>query len=91
MLVTETEAKTKWCPMARVVGAPGSEAAGISWNRYPGDASPASSACCIASGCMMWRWEAGMVDSQIPQKKWKGLCGLVPPWVVTVISQPPHE
>lgn len=61
--MTEEEAKTKWCPFARVDsdGAAGS-------NRYPeveedGTPSPPDSVVagltntCIGSACMAWRWE----------------------------------
>lgn len=44
MLLTEEEAKTKWCPMSRMEGN----------NRHWGSQKYISS--CIASECMMWRW-----------------------------------
>jgi hypothetical protein len=55
--MTEDEAKTKWCPFARV----GSGASGLgSMNR---DALPADdpklitrNTRCLASACMAWRW-----------------------------------
>jgi hypothetical protein len=51
--MTEAEASEKWCPMARVDGCFESYPA---FNRVKDDSSP-NEACCIASDCMMWRWE----------------------------------
>lgn len=56
MLMTEQEAKTKWCPMARVeiLGE------GCSANRLPdyeslnGEMVRDASANCLGSGCMVW-------------------------------------
>ena len=52
--MTEEEAKTKWCPEARVFDSDGGSAAGA--NRKLGY-DWASRTNCIASDCMMWRWE----------------------------------
>ncbi len=60
-MLTETDAKAKWCPMARVGGDPGSEAAGVSYNRWPGGHHEAA-ASCIASDCMAWRWFGFVID-----------------------------
>jgi hypothetical protein len=46
--MTEDEAKTKWCPMARCWGQSGPV------NRDGG--KPRIGAMCLGSGCMMWRW-----------------------------------
>lgn len=72
MPLTEEEAKTKWCPFARVVGvfAAGNEPAVPGHNRTvfssKGSAveqkSPAP-ASCIASGCMAWRWSFIFVNA----------------------------
>lgn len=54
--MTEEEAKTKWCPYARLDGN----------NRHwgsGGDAAPISR--CVASACMAWRWD------KKPNPDWK--------------------
>lgn len=64
--MTEAEAKTKWCPHARVVAASKTQAFGAANRaaimrdeRRPDDIeinySPEHSRC-IASACMAWRW-----------------------------------
>jgi len=74
-MLTEEEAKTKWCPMARVVtydalasefdaGTPvGMCAANRSIGKISADAK------CIGSACMAWQW--GM-----PPARKRGVCGL---------------
>ena len=55
-MLTEDEAKTKWCPFARVGGGQGMD--GASYNRvehHGGDISH-TVAQCIGSACMAWRW-----------------------------------
>ena len=68
MLLTEDEAKTKWCPFVR---ASIYEAADndVSGNR----AGPLrESGGCIASACMAWRWgEPDLLD-----RPRRGFCGL---------------
>ena len=56
MTLTEEEAKTKWCPFARIGGSAGMD--GASYNRiehHGGDISH-TAANCIGSACMAWRW-----------------------------------
>lgn len=68
MTLTEDEAKTKWCPMARVPILDCSRAipVTVAANRdHYGD--PTASGCCIASGCMLWTWD---------QWQERGRCGL---------------
>lgn len=70
--MTETEAKTKWCPMAR------SPSYGFVANRDSESDSMYTSfeeaSRCIGSNCMMWRWEIitglGRLDTDT------GYCGL---------------
>lgn len=84
-IFTENEAKTKWCPLVRLVGFKDSDAEGTSWNRSPDDPvgvkSPATK--CIASACMAWRKVGSLtVDSpnRVPGEgqtidRSRGYCG----------------
>jgi hypothetical protein len=57
MLMTEQEAKTKWCPMARVdVGGEGVAAVNRREVRtkQAGDTWAGLNSNCIGSGCMVW-------------------------------------
>lgn len=82
MILTEKEARKKWCPFARV------KDNGCSTNRHAGTHKRKdgkfsilrSNSMCIASECMAWRWEEdnieriradGPRDSEI-----RGYCGL---------------
>ena len=62
MIITEAEARTKWCPHTRVTNS-----ASSSYNRW-GVYQPKQISC-VASDCMMWEWLR--VD-----EKHKGYCGL---------------
>ena len=62
MLLTETEAKKKWCPHVRAaISHEDNNAcnAGVEGSRVP------SYSCCVGSGCMMWRWA-----EDIPRRRW---------------------
>jgi hypothetical protein len=87
--MTEDEAKTKWCPMARV-SLPHADECG--WqgpaNRDPYKSSTYNGANCIGSECMAWRWgerleserEAYMRGTDLRrtlQSTTDGYCGLV--------------
>ncbi len=64
MILTEEEAKKKWCPMFRFMTDHGT----YMTNRQPGFFDEPF---CIASACMVWQWIdrlAGKVDT--------GYCGL---------------
>jgi hypothetical protein len=69
--MTEDEAKTKWCPMARAEAGRGE----MSINRLP-MGEPDVGCLCIASACMMWR------EASLPVKRdgdtfvFGGYCGL---------------
>lgn len=56
MLVSEDEAKKKWCPQAIICAAENGAAA--PFNRPFNPAYPAGQDClCLGSGCMWWRYE----------------------------------
>ena len=61
MLLTETEARDRWCPHARVPDASADDSAIVGVNRlHTTDdrcnlVMPASTDC-LGSGCMAWRW-----------------------------------
>lgn len=64
MILTEEEARTKWCPEARVaIDAQGYSAA----NRFGDDGKSylGSQTFCIGSACMAWRWEGDWSDQKI--------------------------
>jgi hypothetical protein len=79
MILTEEEAKGKWCPHARVIFNHRDEEkmrthAATSYNRSS-DPMPLSN--CIGSGCMAWKW----IDSEYlaeadPAVERRGRCGI---------------
>ena len=78
MMLTEDEAKTKWCPHARNLHQWNEEAAP---NR---DADDKPISRCIASACMAWRWREDGGYRQTKDGTWVsgnvtdaiGFCGL---------------
>ena len=81
-MMTEDEAKTKWCPFVRET-----ELRTGTWNR-PGDRSrsDAERYNCCGSACMAWRWALSPDKAAHFNKTWKtkgepeaypvGYCGL---------------
>lgn len=75
MILTEEEAKTKWCPEARCGNASGA-------NRSGPQHDFAATPFCIGSACMAWRWNgespafpgAGPEDNLNPAGR-GGYCG----------------
>jgi hypothetical protein len=67
--MTEDDAKTKWCPMARVAYPDGPDSY-PSINRLVDVANPGPCRC-IGSDCMMWTGDSDQVDE--PRH---GSCGL---------------
>ena len=85
MIFTEEEAKTKWCPMARVTDCTDDNRK--SWptfNRIGGMPDPINDAHCIASECMLWVGTDNILfpekqspsDATEPVYKSAGYCGL---------------
>ena len=71
-MMTEAEAKTKWCPMVRFV----MQSGGAAYNRSE-DGGPIIRTACIASACMAWRAEMIGDDANEPLVKTaRGHCGL---------------
>ncbi len=70
--MTEDEAKTKWCPFARVAGQMGGEAQGTSFNRWTTGAAGGASdpAACIGSACMAWRVRHQWLDNALQEPGW---------------------
>lgn len=81
MTLTEEEAKTKWCPEARMLVDATGYGAG---NRFSGQQHPlfVAQTRCIGSACMAWRWHgdspafqgAGPDDELNPAGR-RGYCG----------------
>ncbi len=72
--MTEDEATTKWCPMARVMNKTGA-GGGNRWDLATTElyGAPRPSGCaCFASACMMWRW----AEKTEPVVLNNGYCGL---------------
>lgn len=62
MYLTEEEAKTKWCPMARNAGVTFRDTGmAVSVNRDCAEHHGAENCNCIGSACAAWRWVAGKV------------------------------
>jgi len=69
----EEEAKTKWCPFARILaGTAGTPALAASYNRSSELEEPR----CIASACMAWRWiKTPGRDGYPDPSPTRGFCG----------------
>jgi len=71
--MNEEEAKKKWCPMVRI-------SIGDSACTNRGDIDKVASIACIASKCMLWRWNPPTVIA-VPEgveehRTASGYCGL---------------
>lgn len=67
--MTEEEARTRWCPMYRVVVDPSSQ------SLYGNMLNPGAMTC-AASLCMAWRWfDESSVDG-VRDNQQRGHCGL---------------
>ena len=74
-MMTETEAKLLWCPMARFAFIP---------TAHGGEAATSAShnvgAKCIASACALWCWdddEHGICRQGGTGQPYRGCCGLI--------------
>lgn len=87
-MITEKEARTKWCPFARVsmwfeiakktVGAEQlAQRFAVSVNRAPETVSGISEQCkCVGSECMAWRFLEKTTNDGEPDENSVGFCGL---------------
>ena len=82
MTLTESEARTKWCPFARVllpVHQSGNRISTFHKANAESErdkehyAQQERDCCCIASDCMAWRWQGRPVH--VPDRDF-GYCGL---------------
>jgi hypothetical protein len=70
--MTEEEARTKWCPFARVC----TDTHAGSFNRYTQGEAEGGPSNCIASACMAWRtYVTERADDGTPTAR-EGYCGL---------------
>jgi len=74
--MTESEAREKWCAMTQIA-VQGAEDMRTNRDHITGDVQHA----CIASDCMLWKWEDGRIDTQGKVAgdrvlKQQGCCGL---------------
>ena len=68
-MMTEDEARTKWCPHARLLTAserdrvePGLP---VGYNRHPSTVGVIFGAArCLASDCMAWRWSVTPIEAE---------------------------
>jgi hypothetical protein len=78
-MLTEDEAKTKWCPMSRHPIYPMDDRPSGGNSMQTGEFMPT----CIGSACMMWRWQhmggdhnqIGEPISPVPAHGYCGLAG----------------
>lgn len=75
MLLTEEEAKTKWCPEVRTGVHAGASAVAV--NRSYVDVTEETR--CIGSACMAWRWEYTRPENAVAGERWRGWCGKAGP------------
>ena len=70
MMLTEEEAKTKWCPFVRAmltnIARPNIDIFGPAVATVNSRQVPEGETRCIASGCMAWRWGKGTIIVEYP-------------------------
>lgn len=77
-MMTEEEAKKRWCPFVRAVYANASGMAAVNRDgkrMHPG-------AACIASECMAWRWEFVETEDSKRHRAGRGISTYPPPEAV---------
>lgn len=78
-MLTEQEAKDKWCPQVRMVFGPNNS--GWEGQGYTNRADYYEPEACVCTGsnCMMWRWGnkyRSDLITKLPREEWTGYCGL---------------
>ena len=69
MILTEEEARTKWCPMVRASAVAYVDGGTDDFDNRGKTTLTPKSACCIASECMMWQWANDENDEPLYDKK----------------------
>ena len=72
MMVTEEEARTKWCPQTQISVIMGSDGFYCNKPRSTGN----NNKNCIASKCMVWRWDIHPDNLRKEAITTGGYCGL---------------
>ena len=82
-MTTEAEAKTKWCPFARIAHVNAPTGGNRHYSGVGAEENLGLITRCIGSECMAWRWDrkqmVGEYDSQYSKAKpenRQGYCGL---------------
>ncbi len=77
-MMTEEQAREKWCPHARVSASNEPALGNHAANRWENPQGLPDGAGCIASDCMAWRWQDSLSirDGEQPSKSNNGYCGL---------------
>lgn len=71
-MMTEEQAKTKWCPLARDYCF-ADDSSAVTINRWRG--KPGVGSMCIGSECMAWQWAPGRPDNATSGEYFNGYCG----------------
>jgi hypothetical protein len=71
MIVTEEQAKTKWCPKVMIINLINGENVTNRCEMYPGK----EDTCCIASDCMWWEFTGNVSTKSSPYEA-LGYCTL---------------
>lgn len=74
MILTELEARERWCPMSRIPGANDAGAVAVVNRNEEGEPHGP----CVGSSCMMWRWHFELRGAPTPRliRTSQGYCGL---------------
>ena len=75
MLLTEEQAREKWCPEARVALRHHEPNSSQFWGTANYDEDEGRISFCIASDCMMWRWGEQVADGKDARHGYCGLAG----------------